>query len=119
MKEKILKALREAVVIEDTYIFVCNRVKPYAELEDFEEIDEQTLDEWADIIARELKEGGRMSEDNLQNNKCFIDWRGYGEDSEPYCEPCDIELFDEWNHCPSCGRKIYSYIDGKEIVGWP
>ena len=60
-----------------------------------------------------------MSVDNFQNNKCFIDWRGYGEDSEPYCEPCDIELFDEWNHCPSCGRKIYSYIDGKEIEGWP
>lgn len=56
MKGKILKALREAVAIEDTYIFVCNRVKPYAELEDFEEIDEQTLDEWADIIAKELKE---------------------------------------------------------------
>lgn len=60
-----------------------------------------------------------MSEDNLQNNKCFIDWRGYGEDSEPYCKPCDIELLEEWSYCPLCGRKIYSYIDGKEIVGWP
>lgn len=59
-----------------------------------------------------------MSEDNLQNNKCFIDWRGYGEDSEPYCPKCDCELCEDYNYCPYCGRKIYSYIDGKEIEGW-
>ena len=30
---------------------------------------------------RGLDGGGGMSVDNLPNNKCFIDWRGYGEDS--------------------------------------
>ena len=54
MKEKILNALREAVFIEDTYIFVCTRIKPYAEVDDFIEIDDETLEEWANVIAQEL-----------------------------------------------------------------
>lgn len=64
-------------------------------------------------------EGDGMSVDKLPNNKCFIDWRGYGEDSEPYCPKCDCELYEDYNYCPYCGCKIYSYIDGKEIEGWP
>lgn len=86
---------------------------------DFDRWQKDQADTYQRIIEWIEKEDSRTSEDNLQNNKCFIDWRGYGEDSEPYCEQCDMELFDDWNHCPSCGRKIYSYIDGKEIVGWP
>lgn len=89
-----------------------------SDFDDFLKGDNIMMEVIIDLL-KDGKRGGGMSEDNFQNNKCFIDWRGYGEDSEPYCEPCDIELFDEWNHCPSCGRKIYSYIDGKEIVGWP
>ena len=36
---------------------------------------------------------------------------------EPYCPKCDYELCEDYNYCPYCGCKIYSYIDGKEIEG--